>query len=154
MTNRTSRTTETREESKRKVSWQRPSMLPTPEPREGIEFRWIRTATLGNVDNTNVSSRFREGWTPVRKEDHPNLHIVSDIDSRFQDNIEVGGLLLCQNSTENVQARKEAQLDQAHSQMQAVDNSYLRQSDPRMPVLNPERSTRTSFGKQFYRTFA
>ena len=147
MTDRTSRTTETREESKRKVSWQRPSMLPTPEPREGIEFRWIRTSTLGNTDNTNVSSRFREGWTPVRKEDHPNLHVVSDIDSRFQDNIEVGGLLLCQNSTENVQARKEAQLEQAYSQMQAVDNSYLKQSDPRMPVLSPERSTRTSFGK-------
>ena len=147
MTNRTSRTSETREESKRKVSWQRPSMLPTPEPRDGIEYRWIRTATLGNRDNTNVSSRFREGWTPVRKEDHPNLHIVSDIDSRFQDNIEVGGLLLCQNSTENVQARREAQLQQAKNQMQAVDNSYLRQSDPRMPVLDPERSTRTSFGK-------
>ena len=144
MTDRTSRTSETREESKRKVSWQRPSMLPTPEPREGIEFRWIRTSTLGNTDNTNVSSRFREGWTPVRKEDHPNLHVVSDIDSRFQDNIEVGGLLLCQNSTENVQARRDAQLDMAASQMQAVDNSYLRQSDPRMPVLNPERSTRTS----------
>lgn len=147
MTNRTSRTSETRNESKRKVSWQRPSMLPTPEPRNGVEFRWIRTSTLGNTDNTNVSSRFREGWTPVRKEDHPNLHVVSDIDSRFQDNIEVGGLLLCQNSTENVQARKEAQLEQAHSQMQAVDNSYLKQSDPRMPVLSPERSTRTSFGK-------
>ena len=144
MTDRTSRTTETREESKRKVSWQRPSMLPTPEPREGIEFRWIRTSTLGQTDNTNVSSRFRDGWTPVRKEDHPNLHVVSDIDSRFQDNIEVGGLLLCQNSTENVQARRDAQLDMAASQMQAVDNSYLRQSDPRMPVLNPERSTRTS----------
>jgi len=147
MTNRTSRTSETREESKRKVSWQRPSMLPTPEPRDGIEYRWIRTSTLGNMDNTNVSSRFREGWTPVRKEDHPNLHVVSDIDSRFQDNIEVGGLLLCQNSAENVQARKEAQLQQAKNQMQAVDNSYLRQSDPRMPVLDPERSTRTSFGK-------
>ena len=147
MTNRTSRTSETREESKRKVSWQRPSMLPTPEPRDGIEYRWIRTSTLGNMDNTNVSSRFREGWTPVRKEDHPNLHVVSDIDSRFQDNIEVGGLLLCQNYAENVQARKEAQLQQAKNQMQAVDNSYLRQSDPRMPVLDPERSTRTSFGK-------
>jgi hypothetical protein len=105
MTDRTSRTSETREESKRKVSWQRPTMLPTPEPREGIEFRWIRTSTLGNTDNTNVSSRFREGWTPVRKEDHPNLHVVSDIDSRFQDNIEVGGLLLCQNSTENLLGR-------------------------------------------------
>ena len=147
MTNRTSRSTETRDESKRKVSWQRPSMLPTPEPREGIEYRWIRTATLGQSDNTNVSSKFREGWTPVRKEDHPNLQVVSDIDSRFTDNIEVGGLLLCQNSTENMQARRDAQNAQAESQMQAVDNSYLRNSDPRMPVLNPERSTRSSFGK-------
>jgi hypothetical protein len=147
MTNRTSRSTETRDESKRKVSWQRPSMLPTPEPREGIEYRWIRTATLGQSDNTNVSSKFREGWTPVRKEDHPNLQVVSDIDSRFTDNIEVGGLLLCQNSTENMQARRDAQNAQAASQMQAVDNSYLRNSDPRMPVLNPERSTRSSFGK-------
>jgi hypothetical protein len=122
-------------------------MLPVPEPREGIEYRWIRTSTLGNSDNTNVSSRFREGWTPVRKEDHPNLQVVSDIDSRFTDNIEVGGLLLCQNSTENVQARRDAQLQQAENQMDAVDNSYLRNSDPRMPVLKPERSTRNSFGK-------
>ncbi len=147
MSNRNSRTTETREAGQRKVSWQRPSMLPVPEPKPGIEYRWIRTSTLGQSDNTNVSSRFREGWTPVRAEDHPNLQVVSDIDSRFTDNIEVGGLLLCQNSTENVQARREAQLDQAQSQMNAVDNSYLRNSDPRMPVLNPERSTRTSFGK-------
>ena len=147
MTNRNSRNTQTREESKRKVSWTRPSMLPVPEPREGIEYGWIRTSTLGQSDNTNVSSRFREGWTPVRKEDHPNLQVVSDIDSRFQDNIEVGGLLLCQNAAENVQARRDAQLQQAESQMDAVDNSYLRNSDPRMPVLNPERSTRSSFGK-------
>ena len=147
MTNRNSRNTETREESKRKVSWTRPSMLPVPEPRNGIEYRWIRTATLGQSDNTNVSSKFREGWTPVRKEDHPNLQVVSDIDSRFTDNIEVGGLLLCQNDTENVQARRDAQLRQAESQMDAVDNSYLRNSDPRMPVLKPERSTRNSFGK-------
>ena len=147
MTDRTPRTTETREAGQRKVSWTRPSMLPTPEPRDGVVFRWIRTSTLGNADNTNVSSRFREGWTPVRAEDHPNLQIVSDIDSRFKDNIEVGGLLLCQNSTENVEARMEAQREMAESQMQAVDNNYLRNSDPRMPVLKPERATRTSFGK-------
>ncbi len=147
MSNRNSRTTETRESGQRKVSWQRPSMLPVPEPKPGIEYRWIRTSTLGQSDNTNVSSRFREGWTPVRAEDHPNLQVVSDIDSRFTDNIEVGGLLLCQNSAENMQARRDAQNAQAASQMQAVDNSYLRNSDPRMPVLNPERSTRSSFGK-------
>jgi hypothetical protein len=44
MTNRTSRTTETREASKRTVSWERPSMLPIPEPRDGIEYRYIRTS--------------------------------------------------------------------------------------------------------------
>ena len=147
MSNRNSRTTETRESGQRKVSWQRPTMLPVPEPKPGVEYRWVRTSTLGKNDNTNVSSKFREGWTPVRSEDHPNLQVVSDIESRFTDNIEVGGLLLCQNSTENVQGRREAQLDQAKSQMSAVDNSYLRNSDPRMPVLDPERSTRSSFGK-------
>ena len=57
------------------------------------------------------------------KEDHPNLQVVSDIDSRFTDNIEVGGLLLCQNAAENVQARRDAQLQQAESQMDAVDNA-------------------------------
>jgi len=39
-------------------------------------------------------------------------------------------------------------LEMAQAQMSAVDNNYLKQSDPRMPVLKPERSTRTSFGGQ------
>ena len=148
MNDRTARTALTRDSEKRKVTWQRPSTLPVPEPRDGVSYRWVRTSTLGQGDNKNVSSRFREGWVPVRAEDHPNLQIVSDIDSRFKDNIEVGGLLLCQTSTENTDARKEAQLQVAETQMRAVDNNYLRQSDPRMPVLKPERSTRTSFGGQ------
>ena len=147
MTDRTPRNVETREAEKRKVTWERPSMLPTPEARDGISYRWIRTSTLGNADNTNVSSRFREGWTPVRADDHKDLQIVSDIDSRFKDNLEVGGLLLCQIATEKVEARMDAQRRMAESQMNAVDNNYLKNSDPRMPVLRPERATRTSFGK-------
>ena len=36
----------------------------------------------------------------------------------------------------------------ADNQMQSVDNNFLRENDPRMPLLNPERSTRvSSFGK-------
>ena len=144
---RTPREAETRAKTQRRKPWAPPSKLEAPEPPAGYKHRWIRTSTLGNTDNKNVSSRFREGWTPVRKEDHPNLQVVSDIDSRFQDGIEVGGLLLCQNAAEKVEARVDKQLEMAQSQMQAVDNSYLKQSDPRMPVLNPERSTRTSFGR-------
>ena len=35
----------------------------------------------------------------------------------------------------------------ADNQMQSVDNNYLRENDPRMPLLKPERSTRTTFGR-------
>ena len=122
-------------------------MFPCPEPCGGTTVRWIRRSKLGNTDNTNVSSRLREGWAPVRKGDHPALHIVSDRDSRFQDGIEVGGLLLCQLATEQLEARVEAQLQAAQIQMGGVDNSYLKETDPRMLVLGPERSTRTPFGK-------
>ena len=36
---------------------------------------------------------FREGWTPVKAEDHPELMLSSDVGSQFEGNIEVGGLL-------------------------------------------------------------
>ena len=144
MANRESRTEDTREKSERKVTWKRPSALPDPTPQDGVEYRWIRTASLGQSDMTNLSSKFREGWEPVKLEDHPELKIMSDVDSRFKGNVEVGGLLLCKNSTENMDARRDYQSDQAKSQMQAVDNSFMKESDPRMPVLRPEKSPRPS----------
>ena len=117
-------------------------MLPTPEPRDGLSFRWIRTSTLGNADMTNVSGRFRDGYVPVKAEDYPELHIMSDIDSRFKDNIEVGGLLLCAIPTEQQEDRIYGQLEAAQNQAEAVDRNYMRESDPRMPMLKPERSSR------------
>ena len=142
MSNRDSRTLDTRESSERKVTWKRANALPDPDPREGVEFRWIRTSTLGQNDNTNVSSKFREGWEPVKLEDHPELKVLPDVDSKFKGNVEVGGLLLCRNSKENMDARREYHRQQTASQMAAVDNNYMRESDPRMPVLRPEKSTR------------
>ena len=142
MANRDPRTLETRDTSERKVTWKRANALPDPDPQEGVEFRWIRTSTLGQNDNTNVSSKFREGWEPVKLEDHPELKVLPDVDSKFKGNVEVGGLLLCRNSKENMDARREYHRQQTASQMAAVDNNYRRESDPRMPVLRPEKSTR------------
>lgn len=147
MSDRTPRHTETREKTERKKGWVRPSVLPTPDPREGLTFRWVRTSTLGNNDNTNVSSRFRQGYTPVKAKDFPELQVVSDFDSRFKDNIEVGGLLLCSIPTEIVEERVEGQLEMARNAQEAVDRNFMRENDSRMPVLAPERSSRTSFGK-------
>tara|TARA_A100000172_G_scaffold48127_1_gene30081 strand:+ start:1116 stop:1553 length:438 start_codon:yes stop_codon:yes gene_type:complete len=145
MADRQQRDTETREMEFRKKTWERPTLLPMPNPRPGIEFRYIRTATLGQSDNPNVSSRFREGWTPILAKDYPELnHVMSDIDSRWKDNIEIGGQLLCSIATEKLNARREAHKEMANRQMESVDNSFLRNNDPRMPILKPERSTRTT----------
>ena len=144
MADRTLRTEESREATKRKVTWTRPNSIPDPEPKPGVEYRWIRTSTLGQADMTNVSSKFREGWEPVKAEDHPELKVLTDVDSKFKGNVEVGGLLLCKNSTENMDARREHYKEKNDQQIASVGNNYLRESDSRMPVLRPEKVTRTS----------
>jgi hypothetical protein len=146
---RAPRSVDNRENETRPMAWEPASILPDPEPQDGWVFRWIRTAMVGSPDNTNVSKRFREGWEPVRSADHPELQIESDHKSEWGDkgHIEVGGLLLCKAPQEIVQQRRDYYQRHAESQMQAVDNNYMRENDPRMPVLAPDRKTRVAFGK-------
>lgn len=143
-----SRENETRDAKARKISWRPPSLLPTPHPEKGYSYRWVRVGSRGSLDNKNVSARFREGWEPVNAKDHPELALVSDTHgASFQDGVEIGGLLLCKTSKEKVDARNEYYSSLAHQQMASVDNNYLRENDPRMPLLKPERRSRTTFGK-------
>ena len=128
-------------------SWVPSSVLPTPDPQDGWRFRWIRTSVLGHADNTNVSQKFRDGWVPVKREDHPELKIMSDINSQFEGNIEQGGLLLCKAPEKKMKARTDHYEGVAKRQMESVDSNYMRENDPRMPLMRPERSTRTTFGK-------
>ncbi len=143
---RAPRTTETREATSRPSTWKEPSKLPDPEPQDGYVYRWIRTSTLGAPDPTNVSSRFREGWTPVPKEDVEHLNMMPDHRSRFPDNLEVGGLLLCKMEEERSRARQDHYEKLAAQQVSASDHNFMKQSDPRMPVLQPERKTTTTWG--------
>lgn len=142
---RTRRDATTREAA-HKDEWRPPSLLPEPLPQAGYRFRWIRTSMFGVPDHKNVSARMREGWEPVKAADHPELELVSDKDSHFPDGVEVGGLLLCKTAVENVAARKRYYEKRAADQMLTVDNNYLRENDPRMPLSRPERRTRLTFG--------
>lgn len=140
------RDSETREASERKKAWKPPSLLPQPDKQEGVAYRWVRVGSNGTPDNKNISSRMREGWVPVNIKDHPEMQVMSDQGSRFKDGIEIGGLLLCQTSVENVKARAQYYRERARDQIDSVDNNYMRESDPRMPLLTPERRTRTAIG--------
>jgi hypothetical protein len=146
---RTPRSQETRVEDVRPQddSWVPSSILPVPDPQDGWVFRWIRTSIMGQSDNPNVSKKFRDGWVPVKVEDHPELKTLSDINSQFKGNIEQGGLLLCKAPKEKMDARNAHYQEIAKQQMESVDSNYMRENDPRMPLLRPEKSTRTTFGK-------
>lgn len=147
MNSRTPRDADLRENTERKKTWRPSSLLPSPNPQIGWKFRWIRTASLGNVDNTNVSAKFREGWEPVLASEHPELAITSDEGSRFKEGVEVGGLLLCKTSEENVERRTGYFNERARTQIEAVDNQFLRDNDPRMPKMKESR-TRTFAGNR------
>ena len=148
MTNqkRESRELESRAEMERPKRWMPPSLLPDPEPQDGYAFRWIRLSTLNNPDPVNISTKLREGWEPVKAAEQPKLRLISNPNGRFPDGIEVGGLLLCKTPVEFTQQRDEYYQEQANAQMSSVDNTYMRESDPRMPMFK-ERSTKVTFGK-------
>ena len=143
---RTPRSLDCRDSSKQEEPWAPPTLLPVPEPQDGWEFRWGRVAIRDEADNRNISQKLRDGWEPVKLSDHPNLHIIPDVDSRFEGNAVVGGLMLCKNIQSKVQARAEYYQEQSRAQMEAVDGNYMRESDARMPMLQSERKTRITFG--------
>jgi hypothetical protein len=144
--NRITRELDSRELVERPKQWTPPELLPEPDKQAGFSYRWIRVSMLNQADPRNVSAKIREGWEPVRVEEQPKFKLLVDPDSRFKDNIEIGGLLLCKTPTEFVEQRAAYYAKQTQAQTDAVDNSLMRQSDPRMPLFN-ERKSSTSFGK-------
>lgn len=137
---------ETRAVTERPKQWQAPELLPEPDKQAGYSYRWIRVSTLNNADPRNLSSKLREGWEAVKIEEQPQFSLLVDPQSRFKDNVEIGGLLLCKTPTDFVNQRNAHYDNLTKSQTEAVDNNLMRQSDPRMPLFN-ERKSSTSFGK-------
>jgi hypothetical protein len=143
---RTQRTNETREKEVRPVSWKPAHDLPTPAPQDGYVFHWKRVSMMGTADPANMAKARREGWEPCKAEDHPEM--LSDFAAfglKPQGLIEIGGLVLCKTTLENAKARKAYYEGQTAAQTQAVDQNFMRENDPRMPLFKESKS-RVSFG--------
>ena len=143
--NRLARELDTRQVMQRPQAWRPPEVLPSPDPREGWSHRWVRTATMGTADPSNISSKLREGYEPCKAEDYPELMMHATTEGRFKGNIEVGGLLLCRIPAEFLQQRSAYYASQNKAQMESVDNNFLRESDPRMPLF-AEKKSKVTFG--------
>ena len=141
------RSTETRESEVRQASWKPAHDLPVPNPIDGYGFRWIRVANMGVPDPANMAKARREGWVPCKASDHPE---ISNDFAAFglapsSDLIEIGGLVLCKAPVEMLKARDAYYADMTQKQAQSVDNNFLRDSDPRMPLFR-EGKSKISFG--------
>jgi hypothetical protein len=147
MAERTPRELDTRAKMERPKQWMPPELLPSPNPEPDYEFRWIRVSTLGTADPGHVSAKLREGWEPVKASEHPEVQIMATGEKpRFPDSIEIGGLLLCKTPKEFVDQRNSYYQRQTDGQMQSVDNAFMRENDPRMPVFK-ERRSEVKFGR-------
>ena len=144
---RTPRSAESRDKTSRRKPWQPPSLLDAPPPPQGYVYRWIRESMIGQNDPANMSKRIREGWEPVRAEDHPDFEAPSIEDGKHAGVIGVGGLILAKIPKETVDERRAYYQNVADQQIQAVDNDLMRESNQVMPISNPNRSTKVTFGK-------
>jgi hypothetical protein len=140
---RTPREVVTREKSARMV-YRPASALPEPIKEAGYVYRWIATHVLGNADPSNVSKKLREGWEPVKAADHPELEMFAGTSG----NVETGGLMLCKMPEELAKSMTEYYQKHSRAQMEGVDNNFMRQNDPRMPLFSERKST-TSKGRGF-----
>jgi hypothetical protein len=143
--NRLARELDTRQVMQRPEAWRPPETLPMPEDRPGWKHRYVRISTMGAADPSNISSKFREGYEPCKAEEYPELMMHASTEGRFKGNIEVGGLLLCRIPEEFMAQRSKYYEDRNKSQVDSVDNNFLRENDPRMPLFS-EKRTKVTFG--------
>jgi len=144
---RTPRSADSRAKTARPKPWQPPSLLDAPTPPDGFVYRWLRESMVGVEDKANMSKRIREGWEPVRADDHPEFEAPTVEDGKHAGVIGVGGLILAKMPIETVEQRRAYYNKMASDQMEAVDSNLMRESDSRMPISKPNRNTQVTFGK-------
>ena len=150
VTDRNSRSAETRDSQTRRKPWQPPSMLDAPKAPPGYQHRWIRESVRGHDDKSNMSKRIREGYEPVRAEEYPDFEAPTIENGNRAGVIGVGGLILAKVPVETADERNSYFQTQPREQLEGVDHNYMRESDPKMPIKDSDiqRSSKVQFGSR------
>ena len=141
---RTTRNSQVREKNTRRTPWKPPSSLDAPPAPEGFVHRWIRESVMGNDDKKNLSARLR--FDLVRADEYPDFEAPTLQDGKHAGVIGVGGLILARFPIESQQERTAYYSQKNDDQQSAIDNDMMREQHPSMPIDNPNRQSRVSFG--------
>ena len=147
MADRTPRETQTRQSQERKV-WRPGTALEAPEPPLGFKHRWIRESVMEYDDKTNVHKSRQEGYELVRAEEYPEYSGPVVDEGRNAGTIGVGGLVLARIPEELAEQRNQHYQNTTQNQMDAVDRDWMRENNPAMPNMAPQRKSSVSFGSR------
>lgn len=154
---RTSREAEVRSESVRglegrdpeafrKYEYKPTEALPMPRAPQGVHYRFIRHTINSETDVVNMGRYLREGWQPVSLKQHPEMAMSVNPEAKNSDLIQIGDLTLYQISEEFIKSRSRYYADFNGRQMESVDNTFMKENNPKMPLFN-NRESRVTFGK-------
>ena len=142
---KTSRASQSREQTKRRTTWTPPSSLDAPPAPAGFHHRWIRAETMGFDDTKNMAGKLRSGYELVRADEYPGSNYPVMNEGKYKGIIGVGGLLLSRIPDELVKARDEYFRKITQDKDEAIESDLMKDQHPSMPI-NAERQTRVTFG--------
>ena len=142
---KTSRASQSREQTKRRTTWTPPSSLDAPPCPDGYHQRWIRAETMGFDDTKNMAGKIRSGYELVRADEYPESSYPTVTEGKYKGIIGVGGLLLSRIPDEFVKARDEYFRKITQDKDEAIESDLMKDQHPSMPI-NAERQTRVTFG--------
>jgi len=142
---KTSRASQSREQTKRRTTWTPPSSLDAPPAPAGFHHRWIRAETMGFDDTKNMAGKLRSGYELVRADEYSGSEYPTVNEGKYKGIIGVGGLLLSRIPDELVKARDEYFRKITQDKDEAIESDLMKDQHPSMPI-NAERQTRVTFG--------
>ena len=142
---KTSRASQTKAKTAKKVVWTPPSSLDAPNAPAGYRHRWIRHEVMGFDDTKNMAAMIRSGYELVRADEYPEEDYPVMKEGKYAGMIGVGGLVLARIPEEIAKARQEYYDKQNEAKDEAIKHDILKEQHPSMPI-SQERQTRVTFG--------
>jgi len=142
---KTSRASQTKAKTAKKVVWTPPSSLDAPNAPAGYRHRWIRAEVMGFDDTKNMTAMIRSGYELVRADEYPDEDYPIMKEGKYAGVIGVGGLVLARIPEEIAKARQDYYDKQNQAKDEAIKHDILKEQHPSMPI-SQERQTRVTFG--------
>ncbi len=149
---RRTRENENRESEERKKVWRPPQRLPKFEDQDpDNHYRWVRRELRGQDESSNVLSRIREGYEPVKPEevglyDHPTIE-----DGRFAGTV-ISGDLMLMRIPKYMAEQREKYFKGITDRMQGIVDQELKDSDDDLMPISKSVKTSVTMGKPHFKS--